>query len=167
MENKEIRIWNTRYLADTLGETPTTLLAEKLDKGSSSQISQLLGLTPTKGIGHTMARSIEKEFDLPKGWLDQIHFELWKQIKYPAWKVAFSKIYNYKKTGSSNHAVAEQDIGPHQIPKRRKDDKITPLSTNEKKRWTDTLSELNNIQRTTLWDGICAMAEANKKKHNE
>jgi SOS-response transcriptional repressor LexA len=40
-----------------------------------SQISQLMGKTPTKPIGNAVARSLEQCFSKPFGWMDQVHYD--------------------------------------------------------------------------------------------
>lgn len=37
---------------------------------TSSQVSQIIGKTPVKNIGNSIARRIEVAFDKPTGWLD-------------------------------------------------------------------------------------------------
>lgn len=50
-------------------------MAKKLNI-SESQVSQLIGKTPTKSIGSRLARRIEREYKLPPGWLDVANHDL-------------------------------------------------------------------------------------------
>ena len=71
MNVKDIRRANLRALAKTLGDT--TPMANKLDK-SQSQLSQLIGTSPTKNIGDKIAAEVELACNKPPGWLDKEHF---------------------------------------------------------------------------------------------
>jgi plasmid maintenance system antidote protein VapI len=77
VENEEIpyseivRV-NTRFLAEQAGGIAK--FAEKM-KMSDPQASQIIGKTPSRNIGHRLARRIETVFDKPVGWIDQVHSE--------------------------------------------------------------------------------------------
>lgn len=43
---------------------------------SESQLSQLIGKSPSKPVGDRLARKIETKFDLPIGWLDTENHDL-------------------------------------------------------------------------------------------
>lgn len=70
MYAKDIRRENLRALAKQLGGI--TQLAEKLGK-SQSQISQLIGKSPSKNIGDKIATQVENLFNKPHGWMDTLH----------------------------------------------------------------------------------------------
>lgn len=68
---------------------------------SESQLSQLIGKTPTKQIGDRLARSIEKRLKLPRGYLDSqfpgiapdaIDFARWYQSLSPEQKQLVQQI---------------------------------------------------------------------------
>lgn len=65
---EEIRLANARLLLEECGGQKGMI--EKTGR-SQSQISQIMGDTPSKAIGGRIARSLEEVFDKPKGWLDQ------------------------------------------------------------------------------------------------
>lgn len=108
---KEIRRENMRALAKVAGGV--SYLATVLSK-SQSQISQLIGKSPSKNIGDRIARQIEEIFKKPRGWMDVLHnhvdetitaFELVKSaaphrpVPLISWDVKFlsiplSEIYN-------------------------------------------------------------------------
>ena len=67
---QEIRRLNARKLRDGVGGN--TYFANMIDR-EPTQTSRFMGEGATKGIGDTMARHIEKCFDLPQGWLDTEH----------------------------------------------------------------------------------------------
>lgn len=67
---KDIRRENTRALARAIGGI--SALAKLLGK-AQSQISRLIGRTPTKNIGDKLAAEIEIAFHKPYGWLDREH----------------------------------------------------------------------------------------------
>lgn len=71
MDVTEIRRGNLRALAkkENLG---TNRLADKLGK-TPSYIGQIIGRSPRRGIGNTLAREIEDKFGYPRGWMDQPH----------------------------------------------------------------------------------------------
>lgn len=70
MTSAELRLKNARALASQEGGIAA--FARKL-KCSDSQASQIIGKTPTRGIGHQLARDIEQAFGKEKGWLDLPH----------------------------------------------------------------------------------------------
>lgn len=70
MYAKDIRRENLRALAKQLGGI--TQLAERLGK-SQSQISQLIGKSPSKNIGDKIATQVETSFEKPHGWMDTLH----------------------------------------------------------------------------------------------
>lgn len=67
---KDVRRENMRALAQKEGGI--TYLAQKLSK-SQSQISQLIGKSPSKNIGDKIAAQIEDTFNKPRGWMDILH----------------------------------------------------------------------------------------------
>jgi|APCry1669188910_1035180.scaffolds.fasta_scaffold01553_11 hypothetical protein len=77
MDITEIRRKNARYLSTTVGGI--NAFSEKTGK-SQSQISSLIGKSPIKNIGNKIACEIEKAFHKPKGWLDNVHPELYGEI---------------------------------------------------------------------------------------
>jgi len=78
MDIKEIRRTNLRYqqrlAAAKLGMKKADF-AEKVGT-SASTISQILGEGAVRNLGDELARKIEMNLQLPRGWLDQIHPEL-------------------------------------------------------------------------------------------
>lgn len=70
MDIKEIRRENLRLLAKDKGGQAR--LAELLGM-SLSYLGQIIGKNPVKGIGDAIARRVEKELELPHGWMDQAH----------------------------------------------------------------------------------------------
>ncbi|GAB4393870.1 MAG: LexA family transcriptional regulator [Gammaproteobacteria bacterium] len=70
---KDIRRENLRALAISVGGI--TYLANKLGK-SQSQISQLIGKSPSKNIGDKIAAQVEDIFGKPRGWLDILHHHI-------------------------------------------------------------------------------------------
>lgn len=70
MDIKEIRRENLRLLAKEKGGQAR--LAEMLGM-SLSYLGQIIGKNPVKGIGDAIARRVEKELELPHGWMDQAH----------------------------------------------------------------------------------------------
>lgn len=84
MESKDIRRKNARELAEQVGGI--TAFAEKINK-QQNYASAIIGKNPTKNIGPTIARAIEKAFNKPIGWLDQLHYKT-----YTAEAVGRSKI---------------------------------------------------------------------------
>ena len=65
-----VRLANARALSQQVGGQ--SRFADRLNM-SRQQASHIIGSTPHKGIGHTMARRIEAAFEVPMGWLDQDH----------------------------------------------------------------------------------------------
>lgn len=73
MITKEIRLENARMLAKQAdAKHPIKGLSEALGK-PYALISNYIGKNPTKGIGPTISREIEKAFNLPQGWMDKEH----------------------------------------------------------------------------------------------
>lgn len=70
MNVKDIRRQNLRVLSRIAGGV--SKLAERLEK-SQSQISHLIGTNPVKNIGDKFAAHVERVFNKPYGWLDQMH----------------------------------------------------------------------------------------------
>jgi hypothetical protein len=66
----EIRRDNARALARRAGGLAA--FAKRIERGDP-YVSQLIGTTPQRGIGHAMARHIEARFELSPGWLDAAH----------------------------------------------------------------------------------------------
>ncbi|SJM93381.1 hypothetical protein CRENPOLYSF2_3280002 [Crenothrix polyspora] len=77
MEIKEIRLKNARYLAESVGGINS--FSDKVDKPQSF-ISQTVGARPNKSIGTRFARDIDKAFNKPVGWLDNLHTELYGEV---------------------------------------------------------------------------------------
>ena len=61
---------NARKLVDQHGGV--LRFGEKLGM-SKQQASHIFGARPIKGIGHSIARRVENEFGLGKGWMDVEH----------------------------------------------------------------------------------------------
>jgi hypothetical protein len=68
----EIRRDNARALAAECGGMAA--FARRIGR-ADPYISQLIGTNPQRGIGHAMARHIEKVFEKPPGWMDSRHEE--------------------------------------------------------------------------------------------
>ena len=66
-EISDIRLHNARTLAREF-ET-LAAFANAIDR-SPTQVSRFMGRSPSKKIGDTMARHIEKSLRKPRGWLD-------------------------------------------------------------------------------------------------
>lgn len=79
----EIRLWNARLLADRAGGVVAFALQIGRDK---SLVSQWLGTTPSKGIGHRSAAIIESAAGQPRGWLDVARWPEWRTIRHPEWR---------------------------------------------------------------------------------
>ena len=74
----EVRMVNLRHLRDGLpGDERGKQrgMAEKLGM-SESQLSQLIGKSPSKPIGDRLARKIEKKLGLPAGFLDSFNSDI-------------------------------------------------------------------------------------------
>ncbi len=74
MTASDIRYQNTVFLRKKAGGV--TEFAKILGRGQP-QVSSFAGESPTKGIGNAMARHIERCHQLPEGWMDAPHPELW------------------------------------------------------------------------------------------
>ena len=72
MTREEIRRENARSLADQAGGQVEFGRALNM---VPSQVSQIIGKTPVKNIGNSIAKRIEKAFEKPAGWLDARHGE--------------------------------------------------------------------------------------------
>lgn len=77
METKEIRRINLRHqmnkaLKDGLSKAE---FAEKCGS-SASAISQILGFNAVRNLGDVLARKIEVNLSLPRGWMDLMHPEI-------------------------------------------------------------------------------------------
>lgn len=66
----DIRRDNARLLARECGGLAA--FARRIDR-ADPYVSQVIGATPQRGIGHAMARHIEQAFGKPEGWLDAPH----------------------------------------------------------------------------------------------
>lgn len=67
MTREEIRRENARRLASNAGAKAAFARLVGMD---ASQVSQLIGPSPSKNIGNSIARRIERAHHLPEGWLD-------------------------------------------------------------------------------------------------
>lgn len=72
MTREEIRRENARRLASNAGAKAAFARLVGMD---ASQVSQLIGPSPSKNIGNSIARRIEQAHHLPEGWLDTEHPE--------------------------------------------------------------------------------------------
>ncbi|UQV43408.1 S24 family peptidase [Janthinobacterium lividum] len=70
MTREEIRRENARSLADLAGGQVEFGRAVNM---VPSQVSQLIGKSPVKNIGNSIAKRIEQAFNKPDGWLDVRH----------------------------------------------------------------------------------------------
>lgn len=70
MTREEIRRENARQLSIEVGGPAA--FGRKIEM-SDSQVSQIIGKTPTKNIGNLVAQRIEDSFKKPRGWLDIPH----------------------------------------------------------------------------------------------
>lgn len=75
MTREEIRRENARRLASNAGAKAAFARLVEMD---ASQVSQIIGPKPTKNIGNSIARRIERAHHLPEGWLDVEHPEFGK-----------------------------------------------------------------------------------------
>ena len=78
MDIYEIRRRNLQYLADTRfpGHGQKVKLAATMG-WKQPRASALLRDNNPKNMGGTAARLIEQQFNLPRGWLDEAHINLW------------------------------------------------------------------------------------------
>lgn len=74
LDSATIRYKNACHLRDKAGGV--TGFGNMIER-SQAQASSIVGDNPSKGIGSKMARHIESAFDLPAGWLDLPHPEIW------------------------------------------------------------------------------------------
>ncbi|MBS0359617.1 MAG: S24 family peptidase [Proteobacteria bacterium] len=70
MNVKDIRRSNMRALCKSVGGIRAMA---KVTGKSQSQMSQLIGINPTKNIGDRIAATVEKVFKKPSGWLDGLN----------------------------------------------------------------------------------------------
>jgi hypothetical protein len=73
MTREELRRENARKLASGKGGKADFA---RLVSMEPSQVSQLIGPNPSKNIGNSIARRIERAYELPEGWIDLPHPEL-------------------------------------------------------------------------------------------
>ncbi|MDO8039464.1 S24 family peptidase [Janthinobacterium sp. SUN137] len=73
MTREEIRRENARSLADLAGGQVEFGRALNM---VPSQVSQIIGKTPIKNIGNSIAKRIEQAFEKPAGWLDVLHNDI-------------------------------------------------------------------------------------------
>jgi len=78
LDIKQIRYKNAITLRDLAGGVSD--FAKKVDR-SQPQMSNLVGDSPIKPIGHKLARYFETVFGKPSGWLDSPHYEIWEPEK--------------------------------------------------------------------------------------
>lgn len=72
MTREEIRRENARNLASLAGGQAEFGRAVEM---VPSQVSQIIGKSPVKNIGNSIAKRIEQAFNKPEGWLDVLHGE--------------------------------------------------------------------------------------------
>lgn len=72
MKRSELRLHNARLLVAEAGGIAE--FAKRLGM-SDSQASQIVGKSPTRGIGSAVGPRIEEAFGKSPGWLDQLHDE--------------------------------------------------------------------------------------------
>jgi len=65
-------------------------LSNRLDR-SQSQLSQLIGKSPSKVIEKRLARYIEQRVKRPSGWLDKVHVVDWLAISREDWRAALRR----------------------------------------------------------------------------
>lgn len=70
MNATQIRYRNARKLLAEVGTLEE--FAVKIDR-KASQVGQFLGKSPSRGIGHNIARLIEEKFGKEDGWMDTYH----------------------------------------------------------------------------------------------
>lgn len=73
MTREEIRRENARKLAAREESKAAFARAVNMEP---SQVSQIIGPNPNKNIGNSVARRIERAYNLPESWLDVAHPEL-------------------------------------------------------------------------------------------
>ena len=78
----EFRLWNARYLADSVGGIG--IFAREIHR-KPGQLSQTIGKTRTKVIGNGLAHQIEDFFGLERYWMDYPRPKLWITIKKKPW----------------------------------------------------------------------------------
>jgi len=127
MNVKDIRRKNLRSLARAVGGV--TELAEQLER-SQSQISHLIGTNPVKNIGDRLATHVEKVFNKPHGWLDQLHSthedegvyqvnparQPYYQVPILTWQEAQERFVQPEKITQKNythHLITSSQMSPH------------------------------------------------------
>ena len=125
MDINEIRRQKLRALAER--EKGATRLSEKLGI-SPSYLSQMIGPTPTRGIGHKTARKVEAAYHFPHGWMDSHQYLRADGTPEPAYTLRDSmvavegfrnvthatrtiKILNYVQAGSPREIVDPYEPG--------------------------------------------------------
>lgn len=84
LTSTQIRLWNTRALADQVGGIAR--FADRVGR-KQPQISNMIGRTPIKPIQTRLARAIEKACGKEEGWLDVANVRDWLGIRNQAWSV--------------------------------------------------------------------------------
>jgi hypothetical protein len=84
----DVRRENARQLARECGGL--SAFAKRIGR-ADPYVSQLIGVTPQRGIGHAMAKHIEEAFGKPPGWLDAIHDDA--AIALSETTIAFARWY--------------------------------------------------------------------------
>lgn len=81
MDIKEIRRVNLRYQQNKAARSGLSKseFAEKVGT-SASTLSQILGERAVRNLGDELARKIEMNLDLPRGWFDQQHPEIQDEV---------------------------------------------------------------------------------------
>lgn len=136
MNVKDIRRQNLRALSRISGGV--SKLAERLEK-SQSQISHLIGTNPVKNIGDKFAAHVERVFNKPYGWLDQMHLEehgaiyqipsaqqAYYQIPMLTWQEAQTYLQDKKaiKKNPSNYLTIHTPVGPQAFALRVEGDSM-------------------------------------------
>jgi len=136
MNVKDIRRQNLRALARIVGGV--SKLAERLEK-SQSQISHLIGTNPVKNIGDKFAVHVERIFNKPYGWLDQMHVgeesavyqlsptaQAYYQIPLLSWNEAQQYLRDKKvvKKSPAHYLTTHIPLGPHAFALRVEGDSM-------------------------------------------
>lgn len=138
MNVKDIRRKNLRSLARAVGGV--TELAEQLER-SQSQISHLIGTNPVKNIGDRLATHVEKVFNKPHGWLDQLHSthedegiyqvnparQPYYQVPILTWQEAQERFVQPEKVVQKNyahHLITSSQMSPHAFALRVEGDSM-------------------------------------------
>jgi SOS-response transcriptional repressor LexA len=104
MTREEIRRENARLLASSAG---TKSAFARLVGMDASQVSQIIGPTPSKNIGNSIARRIEQAHHLPEGWLD---------VPHPEMTGAAASAINVEGTKKFDENVSPARLGGRPIP---------------------------------------------------